>query len=93
MTSLAVVQGAALTWSAFLPRDALLVEISYEYWTPRFVRRAKIWRPDSKTAVVKCDINTSDSSFLSYAEFHRMNDIPEDGHITKNLKQRVYDKS
>ena len=88
------VQGAALAWSAFLPRDALLVEISNEYWTPRFVTRAKIWRPDLRTAVVKCDIRTSDASFLSYARRTKMKEFGVDTKtVTKELKQKVYENS
>ena len=66
------VQGAALTWSAFLPINAQMVEITYDYWTARFKARARLWRPDLTTATVQCNVHTSDASFLSYARLAGM---------------------
>ena len=88
------VQGAALTWSAFLPRNALMVEITYDYWTARFKARTKLWRPDLMTEIVQCKVHTSDASFLSYARLAGMEEnIPEDEQVTEELKQKVYEKS
>ena len=78
----------------FFPRDALLVEIVYDYWTSRFVSRAKMWCSDLKTAVVKCDTQTSDAAFLSFAKRAQIHDNAVDAKtVTEELKRKVYEKS
>ena len=84
------VQGAALTWSAFLSRDALMIELTYDYWPSRFRARQKMLRPDLRTAVLSCEGVTSDGAFLYYSDHTH---IKHNSIVTEELKYRVYEHS
>ena len=83
------VQGAALTWYAFLPRNAVLLEILYPGWPMRYQKRANWNRPDIKAITVHCDRVTPDAVWEKYARLW----YNYSGHIDGNMKLKLAKQS
>ena len=74
------VQGAGLSWYRFLPHNAILLELYYDNWGPKFVSRASVKRPDIKGRTIHCESVTDESLWASYAKkwFDHEGDLNED---------------
>ena len=64
---LVAVQGAGLTWFLFLPRGAVMVEITWHNWSSRFAARAHYERPDLRTHLLRCRYSVSVQAYRHVA--------------------------
>ena len=88
-SALIAVQGAALAWMIFLPHRALLVELYWSGWGPRYAARAARLRPDLSAKTVRCQSVASDDVLSTYAQRW----FNHTGRITPAIKKKLYAKS
>ena len=62
------VQGAGASWLMFLPKQAVLVELSYPGWHNMFTGYAKVFRPDITALSMTCQRETPDAVWRDYAQ-------------------------
>ena len=85
------VQGAGAAWYRFLPDNATFVELYYQGWISKYVKRAQNSRPDIKTEAVYCKAVTPQKTWMMYAE--RWLKIENITDIDSAMKKKLIAKS
>ena len=83
------VQGAGMSWFMFLPKHAVLAEITWYRWPSRFIDRARYARPDIETHLLYCDFTISNAAYAVFtAKYFGYNRT-----ITDEVREQVIEKS
>ena len=64
---LVAVHGAGLSWFQFLPRGAVMVEVTFHNWPSFFIPRAHYHRPDLRTHLLRCRYSVSEQAYRHVA--------------------------
>ena len=83
------VQGAGLAWYMFMPRHALVVELTWYGWTSKYRVRIRSSRPDIDVHVMTCKAVTPEAVWVNYAKKW----FKYTGEITNEMKKKLTTKS